>query len=219
MYEKLRKRVNELFESAPKTSRANELKEELLANLIDRYNDLIDAGKTPEESVEKAIAGIGDVDDLVRGLRENDVFNYEQMIKDRKRSALTISVSVGLYIISVVILILCVEVLQIDESISVCFMLTIDAVATGLIIYNAISRPKYIKSDDTMVEEFKEWKSANSERNKILQSVKSIVWTLIVAIYLFVSFIFGAWAFSWIIFIIGAAVEKIITLLFQLKEK
>ena len=35
-------------------------------------------------------------------------------------------------------------------------MLTIDAVATCLIIYNVISRPKYLKEDDTLVEEFKE---------------------------------------------------------------
>jgi len=219
MYEKLRKRVNVLFEDAPRTSRANELKEELLANLIEKYNDLIKSGNAEDEAVEKAVSGIGDVDELLRGLKENDVFNYEEMKKERKESALIISISVGLYIMSVVVLILLSEVFQVNEVIGVSLMLTIDAVATGLLIYNAISRPKYIKSDDSMVEEFKEWKSSNNEKNKILNSIKSIVWMLIIALYFFVSFIFQAWAYSWIIFIIGAAVEKIITLAFQLKER
>lgn len=218
MYERLRKRVDELFENAPKTRRANELKEELMANLIDKYNDLIAAGKDEDEAINNAIAGIGDIDDLLRGLRENDVFNYEEIKKERQKSALVLSISIGMYIISIVILILCTEVFGLDGTIGVCIMLTIDAVATGLIIYNAISRPKYMKTDDTMVEEFKQWKSKNSHKNKLLQSIKSIVWTLIVAIYLITSFIFGIWAYSWIIFIIGAAIEKIITLAFELKE-
>lgn len=218
MYDKLRKRVDELFENAPKSSRANELKEELLANLIDKYNDLIDAGKDEDTAIKDALESIGDVDELIRGLKENDVFNYEEIKKERKKSALILSISIGLYIMSVVVLILCSEVLQIDENIAVCIMLTMVAVATGLIIYNSVSRPKYKRADDTVVEEFKEWKSKNYQRNRMLQSIKSIVWTLIVAIYLFISFVFGIWAYSWIIFIIGGAIEKIIVIAFQLKE-
>lgn len=218
MYEKLRRRIDDLFENAPRTKRANDLKEELMANLIDKYNDLIASGKSEDEAVNCAIAGIGDVDELLRGLKENDVFNYEQRRKDRQKSALILSVSIGMYIMSVVVVILCTEVFGINSNIAACIMLTMDAAATCLIIYNAISRPKYIKEEDNMVEEFKEWKSVHSEKNNILQSVKSISWTLIVVIYLIISFVFGAWAYSWIIFIIGAVIEKIITLAFQLRE-
>lgn len=219
MYENLSKKVDELFENAPNTRRAKDLKEELMANLIDKYNDLICKGKSEDDAVKNVIAGIGDVDDLIRGLREDDVFNYEQIRKDKQKFALILSISIGLYIMSVVVLILCVEVLQINEVIAVCLMLTIIAIATSLIIYNSVTRPKYLKSDGTMVEEFKEWKSSNTKKNNILESVKSIFWTLIVAIYLLVSFVFGIWAYSWIIFIIGAAIEKIIVLSFQLKEQ
>ena len=218
MYENLRKKVDELFQNAPRTARANELKEEVLANLIDKYNDLIAEGKGEDEAIKKAIAGVGDVDELVRGLRKNDVFNYEEMKKDKQKSALILSVSIGLYIMSVVVLILLIEVIGIQDEIAVCVMLTMDALATGLIIYNVNSHPKYIKSEDTMVEDFKEWKSTSTEKNKILKSIKSILWTIIVAIYFIISFGFGSWAYSWIIFIIGAAIEKIITLTFQMKE-
>lgn len=219
MYDRLRNKVDELFANAPKTRRANDLKEELLANLTDKYNDLIAAGKSEEDAYNIVIGGIGDVDELLRGLKENDVFNYEQMQKERKKYALTLSISIGLYIVSVIVLLLGVEVFGDSGVISVCLMLAIIAVATCLIIYSSISRPKYVKEDESMVEEFKEWKSVHSERNKILQSIKSIMWTLIVVIYLTISFAFGIWAFSWIIFIIGAALERIIVLIFQLKER
>ena len=218
MYEKFRKKVDELFENAPETNRARELKEELLANLMDKYNDLIASGKSEEEAFNIAISGIGDVDELIRGLKEKNILDYAQMQKDRKKSALILSASIGLYIMSVVILILFSEVFQIDDNISVCIMLTIDAVATCLIIYNAISRPKYLKADDTIVEEFKEWKSANNQEREILKSVKSILWMIIVVLYFILSFEFGSWAYSWVIFIIGAAIQRIIILAFQLRK-
>ncbi|AGK99392.1 permease prefix domain 1-containing protein [Clostridium pasteurianum] len=218
MYEKFRKKVDELFENAPETSRARELKEELLANLMDKYNDLVASGKSEEEAFNIAIAGIGDVDDLIRGLKEKDVLDYAQIQKDRKKSALILSVSIGLYIMSVVILILCTEVFRIDDNIAVCIMLTMDAAATCIIIYNAVSRPKYLKADDTIVEEFKEWKSSTNKDREIIKSIRSILWMIIVVIYFVLSFQFSSWAYSWVIFIIGAAIERAITLAFQLRK-
>jgi uncharacterized membrane protein len=219
MIDKFRARLDELFENAPQTNKARELKEELLANLMDKYSDLISSGKSEEESFNLTIDGIGDIDELLRGLKENDVFNYKQVTEDRKKSALIISVSIGLYIMSVVILIFCSEVLKINDEIAVCLMLSMDAVATCLIIYNAVSRPKYLKADNTIVEEFKEWKSTNNAEKEVVKSIKSIMWLVIVTLYFLLSFAMGIWAFSWIIFIIGMAVDRIITLAFQLRRK
>ena len=218
MINKFRGRLDELFENAPQTNKARELKEELLANLMDKYNDLTSSGKSEEEAFNITIAGIGDIDELLRGLKESDVFNYKQMTEERKKSALIISVSIGLYIMSVVILILCSEVFKINDEIAVCIMLTMDAVATCLIIYNAVSRPKYIKADNTIVEEFKEWKSSNNAEKEVVKSIKSIMWLVIVALYFLLSFTLGIWAFSWVIFIIGMAIDRIITLVCQLRR-
>lgn len=68
MYEKLQKRVDYLFKNAPDTKRAEELKEELMANLIDRYNDLTAGGKSEDEAIEITIEGIGDVNELIRSI-------------------------------------------------------------------------------------------------------------------------------------------------------
>lgn len=42
-----------------------EIKEEILQNTIDRYNDLKAGGKSDEAAYNIAIAGIGDVDYLI----------------------------------------------------------------------------------------------------------------------------------------------------------
>lgn len=216
MHEKLRKSVDELFENAPQTHRANELKEELLANLIDKYDDLVSSGKDEEEAFKMAISSIGDVDELIDGLKDKNAFNYNE--EHRKKSALILSISIGLYIMSVVVLILLNEVFMVNDVVSVSIMLTMDAVATCLIVYNHASRPKYVKGDDTLVEEFKEWKYSNDNQREIMRSIKSIMWLIIVALYFVLNFVFGAWPYSWIIFIIGAAVNRIITLSFKLRE-
>ena len=179
---------------------------------------MIQNGKSEEEAINSAISGIGDIDELINGLKDQDVFNYDQMQKDRRKTAVVLSTSIGLYIMSVVLLIFLSSVVNIDGTIAVCVMLTIDAVATCLIVYHYISRPKYFKSDDSIVEDFKEWKSVSNKKNQILKSIRSLVWTVIVVIYLLISFGFNIWGISWIIFIIGAAIEKIIILSFQLKE-
>ncbi|QXE18372.1 permease prefix domain 1-containing protein [Clostridium sp. 001] len=218
MHERLRKSVEELFENAPKTHRATELKEELLANLIDKYDDLVSSGKDEEEAFKIAISSIGDVDELLEGLKDKNMFDYNEEQKYRRKNALVLSVSVGLYIMSIVILMILNQVFMVNDVVSVSIMLTIDAIATCLIVYNHASKPKYVKGDDTIVEEFKQWKSSNDSQMEIIKSVKSIAWLIIVALYFILSFVFDAWGYSWVIFIIGAAVEKIITLSFKLKE-
>lgn len=217
MYDKLRTHVDELFGSAPKTRKANELKEEILANLIDRYNDFLDNGKNEADAFNSAISGIGDVEELISALNENNIFDYEKIQKQREKFALMMSVSVALYIISVVVVILF-NSIGLGGNASACIMLTIDAFATGLIIYSIMSRPKYIKTDDTIVEDFKEWKQQSSDKKIIIKSITSIYWPLIVSIYLLLSFIFDIWEYSWIIFIIGIAGLNIIKLVFDLKE-
>lgn len=217
MYDKLRTHVDELFYSAPKTRKAQELKEEILANLIDRYNDFLDNGKNEMDAFNNAISGIGDVEELINALNENNIFDYEKIQKQREKFALMIAISVALYIISVVVVILF-DSIGLDGNVSACIMLTIDAFATGLIIYSIMSRPKYIKTDDTIVEDFKEWKQQSSDKKVIIKSITSIYWPIIVSIYLLLSFIFNIWGYSWIIFIIGIAGINIIKLIFDLKE-
>lgn len=211
MKEKLRAHLESLFAGAPKTRKAEELKEELLSNLYEKYDDLIARGLSEDEAYKAAAAGIGDVEELIAALRRDNVFDSAAAQRDRQRSAMRISVAVGLYILSVAVLILCAMFNPVTGGeIGVVAMFVIAAVATGILVYNGLSRPHYSRRDDTVVEEFKEWKSGRSDKDQLRKTVSSILWPLVVAVYLLVSFLFDAWAISWIIFIIGVAVDRIV---------
>ncbi|GAA0737404.1 permease prefix domain 1-containing protein [Clostridium oceanicum] len=218
MYENLRESFNSVFEDIPKTKAAKELKDELWGNVIERYNDSKNEGKTEQEAIDNAIDGIGDVDELFKGLEIEDMFDRSSMDKYRKKHALVLTGAIGTYILSIVVTILLSEVFQVNENIVGCVLILMCGIATCVLVYHHSSRPRYVKQEDTVVEEFKEWKSSSVKERQIQSSIKSVMWTLIVAIYIIISFVFNIWAYSWVIFIIGAAVERIIVLVFQLKE-
>lgn len=54
--------VNLLFAGNPE---AAEIREEILQNTLDRYDDLIAQGRTPESAYSLAISGIGDISEIL----------------------------------------------------------------------------------------------------------------------------------------------------------
>ena len=60
MREQLIRYVDLLFAGAPN---AQDVKQEILQNTLDRYDDLLQQGKSPEAAYSLAISGIGDVND------------------------------------------------------------------------------------------------------------------------------------------------------------
>ena len=116
--------------------------------------------------------------------------------------------------------ILCVvPVILLDDSIlGVVIMFVMVAVATGIVIYNNMTKPKYLKKDSTVVEEFKEWKASNVEKNTLYKSITGAMWSVIVIIYFVISFLTMAWHITWIIFLIGSALQGIVHAIFELKK-
>ena len=209
MNEKLRRYIDDLFANAPSTVRAVELKEELYQNLTDKYNDLIAEGKSEESAFNIAIASIGDVDSLISGLTGEKRVIGE---KARKRSALLTAIAISLYILSPV------SVILLQDEIGVMVLFLFVAVATGLLIYNGVTHERYVKTDDTMVEDFKEWKQNSKQKNKAVEAIVGSFWLIAVCVYIVVSFMTGAWHITWIIFLIAAAIASMIRGLFMLKQ-
>lgn len=217
MKEKLRDHINSLFADAPQTKRVFELREELFSNLLEKYGDLIAKGYSEDDAYRAVIAGIGDVDELIRGLGEQDVLSPLHMEQWRKRNALIVSVAVMLYILAPMVLIFFDEAWGNDLlGLSLFFLLA--AVATGMLIYNNMTRPRYMKKEDTVVEEFKEWKASHGREKSIMGSISGLLWTAITAVYFLISFWTGAWYITWVIFIIGAALQNVIKLIFDMKR-
>ncbi len=218
MNEKIRKEVNTLFENAPNTKRANDLKDEIISNAEDKYEDLVKQGKKEEEALQTVMKEIGDVDELIEELNKTNPIHKEYREEARKKTALTVSICVGLYILSVITCIVLDE-LGLPDFVTVSGFLAIAGLATCVLTYHFMTKPKYIKYEDTMVEEFKEWKGKKDKNKEIKKAIDSILWTLTVIVYLIVSFTFGIWYISWIIFLIASLIENIIKLLFKLGEE
>ena len=209
---KIKEYINDLFINAPKTRKTEEFKEELLADLLDKYYDLLQNNIKDEVAYNKVILSIGNIDDLF----EKDTITFTKENWDRKKSAKIVAIAVMMYILSPMSVIVFESFGM--EVFGIVFMFIMVASATGLLIYYNMTKPQYLKQDDTLVEEFKEWKSYNATNIRIKKSISSAMWAIIVVIYLLVSFTTLAWHISWIIFIIGAALEKVLQAYFEYKE-
>lgn len=218
MYEKLRGCIDALFEDAPKTAQTVELKEEMLQNLIDKYNELVSSGKSEEAAYNIAVAGVGDVSELVNGLHsqpEKRGSDDGKSMDRAQKSGLFIAIAVAMYILSIVP---CIIFSQSNVLIGVCIMFVMIAAATCLLIYNGVANKPYVKKDSTVVEEFKEWNDRNSEKKSVFKAISSCLWAITVVVYLLISFTTGSWGITWVIFLISGAIESIIKAIIDLKR-
>ena len=209
---KIEEYVDELFENAPNNKKTMEFKEELLANLLEKYNDLVQSGMDREAAYNKVVGSIGNIDDLF----EDDAIKETKEISDKKKYSRNIAIALMMYILCPVSVIL--SDAWGNETLGIVIMFVLIACATGLIIYTNMSRPKYNKQDDTIVEEFKEWQSTKSSNYRAYKSIKSAITSITVVVYLLVSFLTFQWWITWIIFLIGGAVEKAVKAYFEMKE-
>ena len=65
---KIENYVNDLFKDIAKTRKSEELKEELIADLEEKYKDLKENGKSEKDAYNEVISGIGDIDILLKDL-------------------------------------------------------------------------------------------------------------------------------------------------------
>lgn len=216
MNEELRNYIEELFADAPKTRGSYELKEELMANSMERYLDLVE-NKVPEkEAMDIVINSIGDINQLFaaeEGKNEGVPISAGAL----KTKALFRSAAVGLYILGFCAMVLFIEFTSLD-ILGFVVMMLFTAAATCILVYAGSAYPKYSRCDDTVVEEFKEWNSGQKKRKAIRKSVDTIVWMVVLILYFLISFTTMAWNITWIIFLIGACAQAIVNLLFELKD-
>lgn len=224
MEEKMRAHIEKLFEDAPKTRKAFELKEELLANSQERYQDLVANGVKTEDAFKNVISSIGDVSELFRDLEERTPEDRMEFEARTKKYAVVKTAAVGLYFFSVVLFLACALIDQIFyynvdlTSIGLILMLLLSIIPTCMLVYINSIYPKYKRSNDTVVEEFKEWKNASRNTKSVKGAAIFAGWSLILVLYFVISFATFAWYVTWIIFLVGACIHAIIELLFRLKD-
>lgn len=210
MREKLIQYVNFLFAGAPDSE---DIKQEILQNTLDRFDDLVSQGKTPEAAYSLAISGIGDISEILGNtedtVEKQPVFDPSKRHLHWERSTpawkkVLRAAAVALYIISVIPMFVLSELGM--EVLGLCGMLAIVAVATAMIIIASGGKDKNTEEEN---------KEPENELHKAIKSVSGIV-TL--CVYLAVSFATGAWWITWLIFPISGAVEGLIKACNDLKE-
>ena len=185
------------------------LKENLLKNSLKFYNDLINSNLTENEAYEKTISYINDMYNLVN-------INQHSLEEDphpQKKSAILTSIAVMLYILCPVPIIVFESFGYYFEIFGLVLLFVMIAIATGLLIYNSMIKKKYFHNN------LYDYKYEYSKYYKLRKSISSIIWVLIVALYLFISFRYMIWSYSWIIFLIGAAIEQVLKAYFDYKEE
>jgi len=222
MEEKIRKYLDDLFADTASTRKAVELKEEMIQNLTDKYHDLTKNGKTEEAAYNITIAGIGDISALLADL-EKDMTNTEptkyEVEASRQKSAMLTAIAVMMYILCTLPLIMMsMAGFTYAAQVGLPIFFLMIAGATGLLIYNSMTKPKTVNNPDTMVEEFREWQSDEKDRKTLRKAISSALWSITVALYLIISFMTYAWSISWIIFILAGVVESLINIFFTVKK-
>ncbi len=216
MKERIRRYIESVFDQAPKTKQAMELKEEILQNILDKYDDLIAEGVSEEVAYNNAIASIGNVDELFDTLQMqmDEFYQYPayELDKRRQRSAAIIALAVMMYIVSFI------PVILFDDSpIAICMMFLIIALATGMIIYDQKTKIRHPKLD--MMQEYEAWQEKHDDTKKLRRAITSCMWLIITAFYFWISFTTGSWHITWITFLIGSAIEEMIKALFDLVRR
>lgn len=216
MENRFKNHIDILFKDMPQNENTYEIKDEILQNLIDKYYDLLNEGNDPETAYSIVVASIGDVRSL---FPDNPKKTEELVSKQRKKSALLVSGAVMLYILSVIPCIIGGLIgSEIAAGISVVFMFLMIAIATGMIIYNSKSKYKP-QRNQTMVNEFKDWQSGKPSQKSVQKQISGIIWTCVVVAYFLVSFLTGAWYITWLIFLIGAAINQIVCLCISMSSE
>lgn len=290
MEPRLRDYVENLFATAPRTKQAYELKEEIIRNTIERYHDLIADGKSEGEAYNLAIAGIGDINELLEALGAEPVseqkYTDEQLAAINSRSSIFKGIAVALYILCVTpnIFLSMTPLINIAPA----FMFFMVSIATGLLIYGkrtkytpvmdnhdevvkikrkaiikataigmyiscvtpcillaqtslvnispvfmflliagatvmvvvSKNRNTYEKTDETMVENFKEWNSRKKSTSALYKILVAILWVTTSFVYIFITTVSGFFgvAVTWIIFLVAAALQNLMRAVFDYVE-
>lgn len=140
-------------------------------------------------------------DELLRG--ENPYLEREIVFEKKKNKALMISLCVIIFVVMMVLILIFDEVGGNDTLSAISVMIGLGAIGIVLINY-FYSKPL----NENIIKT-----SQNLEKRKLINSIINM---LILLIYFGISFIFQSWTYSWIIFLIGGLIKKLIALIIML---
>lgn len=199
MKDQLIRYIDLLFAGAPN---AGDIKQEILQNTLDRYDDLIAQGKSPQAAYQLAISGIGDINELLSSVSPEHAASCpspEVRGTDTKNKKLFRAIAVALYILCPVPLFL------LQNEAGLCGLLVFVAVATVLMVLAGNSK-------DAVKE------AVPGKETPLRKSVSALIWAICLCVYFLLSFSTQAWYITWVLFPMAAAVQGLVFACMDLKE-
>lgn len=223
MKQKLTEYVDALFRSAALTVRNAELKEEILQNTLEKYDDLIADGKTPDEAYQAAVDGIGDISQLIEPayvpprppekpairvqkgeksvlIQDNDEDMDDEALYDadlKRRKKLLSNATGAIWLVAVALYFLWSFTSGWWHITWVVFLIT-----PGV----------------TMLLEAIFYWNVPKKRKKVRGNLIGTMWMLVLTLYFVISFASGAWHITWVMFLIASALSCMMNACFDLKE-
>ncbi len=209
MREQLIQYVSLLFAGAPD---CEDIKQEILQNTLDRYDDLVAQGKSPEAAYRLAISGIGDINEILGSVTQiNSAPHFEpiqeilQETEDDVKRKKTRAVAIAIYILCALPLIILGD-LGLD-NLGLCLTLALVAVATYLMIITG-------KKEDEEAED----KDEQETKHPLKESIGNLIWVGGLIAYFVISFATGAWYITWLVFPIMACARGLSDAIIDLVE-
>ncbi len=151
MNSKIKNYIEVLFSDIPKTKKAIELKEEMLSNLSERFDDYIREGKSETQAYSLAVSGMGDVDELLDSVKPDATFVSDAK-KYRVRKARNTTIAVTFFVLGVISLLTVAGIGEFMGSfedffgvIGLVSMLTLGGIGVAILIYTIMSMPPEYK--------------------------------------------------------------------------
>ncbi len=228
MNKKIKNYVDVLFSDIPKTKKSQELKEEILANMSERFEAYIAQGKSENQAYSQSITDLGDIDEMLVSIAPERELK-PKIDQYRIRRARNIAIGVAMYILGVIILISFASLPSIfghsewedaGAIIGLICLLSLAAGATALIIYTVMSVPQdvapYLQDGD---DDEKIFKGDTSQRALVFSSILKFFWLIVVAVYLFISFRTFQWHITWIIFPVAGIFAQGIKIIYTMGRR
>ena len=221
---KLKEYMDGLFADAEGRAHGNprvtELKEEMLQDLSDKYDDLVAAGRSPESAYQLAVSGIGDIGELLEAVigektcadegnppeaetgaepaeraPENEESAKEPAKESAKETAGTQAAAE--------------DAKKTDE-------VKTETVPTKapVEVASAAKESTPTKKEEGKAAPIQE----RPRRSRRCALVCGILWTVVLGIYLTVSGLTGAWDVTWLIILMGVAADNVTKGIFDLRR-
>lgn len=197
---------------------SEEIKQEILQNTLDRYDDLISQGKSPEAAYRLAITGIGDVNEILGNapaVHSPAAVHHAEPANDEKESQRKELRAGGifLYIISALPLILLSEFGY--STIGLAFTIILVAVATYIMIITSKDDPKMGEKD---IDEDNRDGKEEANRSPARKLIEKVLGAIAFILFFGIGFTRGIWHPTWLVFPAAGLLEGLIFAIMDLME-